>query len=91
MIVFYTGYQEHTDCTRDSPELRDRYATALIYLQDVKEGGETEFPILGISVKPKQGRLLVWNSMDKEGNCDPTSLHKAAVVEKGRKYILQRW
>lgn len=85
------GYKTHTDCTINSSELRDRYATTLVYLQNVRKGGETIFTNLGISVQPKQGRLLVWNNMDQYGECDPTSIHQAAPVANGRKYILQRW
>ena len=29
--------------------------------------------------------------MDGNGKCDPTSVHEAAPVIAGRKYILQRW
>lgn len=57
----------------------------------VEEGGETRFPELDISVKPKAGRALIWNSMDSEGNCDPTTVHSADPVVIGRKVILQRW
>lgn len=84
------GYKNHTDCTEDS-EIRDRFATVLVYLKDVKEGGETKFPKLGINVKPKQGRILVWNNMRLDGSCDPTSIHNAAKVEQGHKIIIQRW
>ena len=76
----------------NSSELRDRYATTLVYLQDVPEGGETIFTELGITVRPKQGRLLLWNNMDRsDGTCDPTSFHKAGPATKGWKFILQRW
>ena len=76
----------------NSAELRDRYATTLVYLQDVQEGGETIFTELGVTVRPKQGRLLLWNNMNRnDGTCDPTSFHKAAPVTKGWKFILQRW
>ncbi|XP_031556482.1 probable prolyl 4-hydroxylase 7 [Actinia tenebrosa] len=88
------GYKSHTDCIvyeKGKGELRDRYATVLVYLQDVEEGGETEFPLLGIKVKPKKGLALVWNSMDQDGNCEPLSLHDAKKVKKGHKYIIQRW
>eukprot|EP00794_Sanderia_malayensis_P003012 gene3012-3470_t len=84
------GYKNHTDCVEDN-ELRDRFATVLVYLQDVKVGGETKFPQLGISVKPKRGRLIVWNNMRPDGSCDPTSIHNAAKVVDGRKVIIQRW
>ncbi|XP_039265616.2 uncharacterized protein LOC120341207 [Styela clava] len=85
------GYKGHHDCTVDSPDKRDRFATILVYLQDVEDGGETEFPDLGVKVRPKKGRALLWNNMGSDGNCDLHSFHKAAMVTKGRKYILQRW
>ncbi|XP_076808598.1 uncharacterized protein LOC143451757 [Clavelina lepadiformis] len=85
------GYKLHTDCKEHNTDRRDRFATILVYLQDVQSGGETEFTELDIKVKPKKGRALVWNNMDANGNCDLTSYHQAATVQKGKKYILQRW
>lgn len=40
------GYKSHTDCTLNSEEARDRYATFLVYLNDLGAdgGGETTFP-----------------------------------------------
>ncbi|XP_070564959.1 uncharacterized protein [Ptychodera flava] len=84
------GYKTHTDCVLGSTDKRDRYATVLVYLQDV-HGGYTIFPELGIRVKPKQGRAIVWNNMDPDGNCEPLSIHTADVVTGGHKYIIQRW
>lgn len=85
------GYKTHTDCIENNQDERDRVATILVYLQDVEEGGETQFPELGIWVKPRKGRALVWNNMNKEGKCEHLSIHQAAKVTKGHKFILQRW
>ena len=85
------GYKTHTDCTLGAVDKRDRFATILVYLRDVEEGGETEFPKLGVAVKPKKGQALVWTNMDSQGTCDPTSVHQAAKVIRGHKFILQRW
>nr|CAB3260540.1 uncharacterized protein LOC100175515 [Phallusia mammillata] len=85
------GYKLHTDCTIENPDTRDRYATILVYLNDVVKGGETEFTELGIKIKPKKGKALLWNNMDTEGHCDVMSHHQAASVKIGKKYILQRW
>ena len=38
----------------------NRYLVMLWYLNDVAEGGETVFPDLGVSIKPKAGRLLMF-------------------------------
>ena len=40
-----------------------RILTFFLYLSDVEEGGETHFPLLGISVKPKKGKALLWPSV----------------------------
>lgn len=85
------GYKTHTDCILNNQDKRDRFGTILVYLQDVEEGGQTEFPELGISVKPRKGRAIVWNNMNSRGNCEPVSVHEAAAVKNGHKYIIQRW
>ena len=71
----------------------DRYGTILIYLSDASSGlvgGATVFPSLGISITPKRGRALVFNSMSG-GECLDASIHEADVVAVGSKTILQRW
>ena len=35
-----------------------RILTFFLYLSDVEEGGETAFPSMGISVKPKKGKVI---------------------------------
>ncbi|CAE1234800.1 P4HA [Acanthosepion pharaonis] len=85
------GYKKHTDCIENSSDKRDRMATVIVYLDTVEKGGETRFPELGISVRPRKGRALVWNNMDRDGNCDSMSAHVANSVSNGKKYILQRW
>jgi hypothetical protein len=37
-----------------------RYLVFLWYLHDVAEGGETEFPDLGIKIQARTGRLLMF-------------------------------
>lgn len=90
------GYKEHTDCMLNTEEQRDRYATFLVYLNDMGAdgGGQTVFPNLGIDVKPRQGRALTWNSMNYEtGKCEKMSIHSATKVEHitKKKYVIQRW
>lgn len=90
------GYKEHTDCMLKSNGRPDRYATFLVYLNDMgaDNGGETLFGELGIDVKPRQGRALTWNNMNYEtGICEAQSIHSAAKIKHltQRKFIIQRW
>ena len=70
-----------------------RILTFFLYLSDVEEGGETSFPFLNISVKPKKGRALLWPStLDSDPTkMDPRTRHEAKPVIKGRKYAANYW
>ena len=55
-----------------------------IYLNDVEEGGETEFLHFSKRIKPKKGRIVIW----------PASfpyLHRGNPPLSGEKYILTSW
>lgn len=58
-----------------------RVITAQWYLNDVAEGGATEFPWYGVGVQPREGRLMLapvgW-----------TFLHRGAPPVSGPKYII---
>ena len=62
-------YNTHHDASPQQTKLAcgTRILTFFLYLSDVEEGGETAFPTLGISVKPKKGKALLWPStMDNQ-------------------------
>lgn len=65
--------------------------TAMIYLNDVAEGGATWFPQAGIRVAPKRGLLLIWNNMQLDGSPNPLTLHEGMPVAKGVKYVVTKW
>ena len=68
-----------------------RQLTAITYLNDDYEGGETFFPIKKIKVTPRKGRLLVWSNVDINGVEDSESLHAGLPVIDGTKYIAIIW
>lgn len=51
------GFQPHFDSVH---EAANRYLVFLWYLNDVEEGGETDFPQLGVRVAARRGRLLMF-------------------------------
>jgi prolyl 4-hydroxylase len=70
-----------------------RIYTMFLYFSDVEEGGETDFPNLGISVKPKRGKALLWPSLvDSDvSKIDYQTKHQAKPVIKGLKYAANVW
>ena len=70
-----------------------RYRTALLYLNDVEDGGETHFPQLDITVKPKKGSMVIFQNVDPEDDSVPlyTSLHAALPVISGFKWACNIW
>ncbi|KAG1660317.1 Prolyl 4-hydroxylase subunit alpha-2 [Nymphon striatum] len=64
----------------------DRLATMLFYLNDVKAGGYTVFPVLKIGVQPKKGSALFWYNLKKSGDGDPQTVHAACPILSGTKW-----
>ncbi|MFL0355582.1 prolyl hydroxylase family protein [Erythrobacter sp. GH1-10] len=65
--------------------------TAMICLHAPREGGETDFPKLGLKFQPKVGTLLVWNNMTPQGFPNPKTLHAGTPVIRGTKHIITKW
>lgn len=68
-----------------------RYATILVYLNDNFTGGETSFPKLGVKIKPKIGKVLIFYSLDPNKNQIAESLHAGLPVKIGTKWICNKW
>jgi prolyl 4-hydroxylase len=65
--------------------------TAMVYLNDVESGGETRFKFLNKSFQPKQGQLLLWNNLYKNGIPNFKTLHEALPPISGDKYVITKW
>jgi prolyl 4-hydroxylase len=68
-----------------------RVATLIIYLNDVEGGGETIFPELELSVKPRRGCAVYFEYCNKGGQLDPRCLHGGTPVTRGEKWIATKW
>ena len=96
VLKYDTGqfYKTHHD--QNSPLTSawgPRMYTFFMYLNDGEGGGETHFPRLNISVKPKRGRALLWPSVldhDPRERDDRTE-HEAVTVSKGVKFAANYW
>lgn len=103
-------YDSHWDWFFDSVNTENggnRWATVLMYLADVEEGGETVFnklpapggenPTLSecarynLAVKPRKGDALLFHSMTPHGQLEERSMHGACPVIKGEKWSMTKW
>ena len=77
----------------DDEHLKDgqRSWTFMLYLNNVKKGGATEFVNLKEIINPKKGTAVVWCSLDNNGNPDEDTLHRGTPVEEGYKFIITKW
>ena len=70
----------------------NRLLTALVYLNDVEEGGGTRMTKLNVDITAQKGRLLVFEDCYKgTNNIHPLSEHAGMPVIKGEKYAFNLW
>jgi len=65
-----------------------RPITIFVYLNDLQEGdtaGDTFFPVLGVSFRPRRGTAVVWSNVDGDKE-DSRMLHAGRAPTKGVKY-----
>lgn len=92
-------FQEHSDWFPPGSKYWDiekgrggqRVYTAMAYLNDVEEGGTTDFPHLRLSFQPRMGTLLLWNNTTPEGKVNAWTSHAGTPVVKGSKYVVTKW
>jgi len=86
--------KEYKDCVEDEIKRGwgKRVYTFFIYLNDVEEGGETYFPQLNLSFKPKQGSAIFWHNLTHDRTeAHPKSQHAGMPVIKGVKWAVNVW
>ena len=84
-------YRPHHDAHAFSPVKKRRIATALVYLNDVYEGGETHLPELDIKVRGGIGDLLIFHNLDAGNMPDMRMTHAGLPITSGEKCLATRW
>jgi prolyl 4-hydroxylase len=65
--------------------------TFMVYLNNVEEGGETDFSVLQKTITPVKGTAVVWKNSDGTGSENPAALHAGLPIIKGKKVIITKW
>lgn len=74
----------HTERMGPKPPLSLRHLVFMTYLNDVEQGGETEFYYQKLKIKPKKGLTVIWPS-------DWTHTHRGITSTEFDKYIITGW
>ena len=72
----------HTE--RDSIYTTHRVFAWMTYLNDVEDGGTTNFSHYGVKIKPEIGKTLIWPA-------EWTHAHSGEIINSGVKYIITGW
>ncbi|KAG7337716.1 2-oxyglutarate/Fe(II) oxygenase [Nitzschia inconspicua] len=95
-------YTPHHDFVSPSINNRfqgTRFATLLIYLNTVDEGGETRFPravnnynAAGLEISPNAGTAVLFYNMLEDGNVDDLSQHGSnKILGNTNKWVANLW
>ena len=82
-------YRPHMDALPGTDN--QRVITVLVYLNVDYQGGETDFPELGLRFRGQTGDALMFANVDSEGRADPRARHAGLPVRSGTKLVASRW
>ena len=74
----------HMHSERTSLNTLHRLFAWMTYLNDVDNGGQTNFNHYGIKIKPEIGKTLIWPA-------EWTHAHTGEILKSGTKYIITGW
>jgi len=92
-------YKQHVDFFHASlPSFADemrvkgqRVKTCLVYLNDDFEGGETDFPRIGLKFRGQTGEALIFDNVAANGMGDMNTVHTGLPPARGEKWLLSQW
>jgi prolyl 4-hydroxylase len=68
-----------------------RVGTVLVYLNDDFDGGETEFPRIGLRHRAATGDALLFSNVLPSGALDYDTIHAGLAPTRGVKWVLSQW
>jgi prolyl 4-hydroxylase len=92
-------FKHHTDFFKDVGSEYQQYVgargnrtwTFMVYLNDVEEGGGTDFKSVNCTIKPRKGMGLAWNNRHADGETNTNTEHAGLPIIKGTKVVITKW
>ena len=92
-------YQRHVDffdpqiptIWTEAARAGQRTVTVLIWLNDEYQGGETEFPLAGQTIRGAPGDALAFWNTKSDGSPDRRTVHAGLPVLRGEKWLITKW
>ena len=78
------GHFAELHSERTSLQNLHRLFAWMTYLNDVDDGGTTDFDYFDIKGKPEKGKTLIWPA-------EWTHAHTGSILKSGKKYIITGW
>ena len=91
ILRYEPGQQYHPHHDAGGGAERMRHWTALVWLNHDYEGGETDFPDVGVQIKGAVGDMLLFHNVTADGTPDPRMIHAGLPVTSGTKWMASRW
>ena len=82
-------FRTHFDFVKEGGN--QRIMTAITYLTDDYQGGETRFLRIGLDFRGRRGELLLFRNVTEDGRQDQLSEHSGLPVRSGTKIVASRW
>jgi len=93
LLKYYSGgyYKKHYDYfdNMKPSNFSNRKYTLLVYLNDEFTGGTTKFIRLNKEIKPKKGRVVIWENISNNKFNEYTEHQGMPII--GEKYALNIW
>jgi len=99
VLRYRVGEEFRLHCDFLNPEAKadeiaregQRAMTALIYLNDDFDEGETSFPELGLKLRVAKGDALIFANVDRNGRPDLRTKHAGLPPTRGEKWVFSQW
>lgn len=85
---FHPSLPNYAELVREKGQ---RVKTCLVYLNDDYEGGETDFPKIGLKFRGRAGEALVFDNVLADGTGDMKTVHAGLPPTRGEKWLFSQW